>query len=156
MGISLCTGPSVTWGVTGYIAGWGGGMSGEPNGSSISVVDVDECSQVEHLVGKDTNTQLKYSLYWLLLGLVTSVVQHEEVMSRLQNAFLKSKLLKWIDSAMDCSEEVAFRVFHHSLHKQFKWNHNQLITMSSSWFKHLAKQKVSAGKIQLRQLCTAK
>ena len=40
------------------------------------------------------------------------MVQDEEVMSILQNALFKSKLLKAIDSAMVCSEEVDFRVIH--------------------------------------------
>ena len=68
---------------------------------------------------KNTNTQLKYSLYcyswdWL------DVVQDEEVMSRLQNALFKSKLLKAIDSAMVCSEEVDFRVITvHSINNIF-------------------------------------
>ena len=57
---------------------------------------------------KNTNTQLRYSLYcysWDWLD-DTSVVQHEEVVSILQNAFFKSKLLKMMDSAMTCGEEV--------------------------------------------------
>ena len=38
---------------------------------------LDGCPWVEHVVVKNTNTQLKYSLYWLLLGLVDLSVQHE-------------------------------------------------------------------------------
>ena len=60
---------------------------------------------------KNTNTQLKYSLYWLLLGLVDSFVQHEEVVSILQNAFFKSKLLKLMDSAIVLHEEVNSKSF---------------------------------------------
>ena len=70
---------------------------------------------------------INYSWDWL------GVVQHEEVMSILQNALFKSKLLKAIDSAMVVSEEVDFRVIHHSLikntnhagrlHNEVGWNH---------------------------------
>ena len=60
---------------------------------------------------KNTNTQLKYSLYCYSLDWLV-VVQDEEVMSILQNALFKSKLLKAINSAIVCSEEVDFRVIH--------------------------------------------
>ena len=39
------------------------------------------------------------------------MVQHEEVVSMLQNMLFKSKLLNTIDSAMVCCEEVALESF---------------------------------------------
>ena len=60
---------------------------------------------------KNTNAQLKYSLYCYSLDWLV-VVQDEEVMSILQNTLFKSKLLKAIGSAIICSKEVDFRVIH--------------------------------------------
>ena len=53
MGVSSCTGPSGNEGVAGYIAGWGGGMLGEPDGSSTFTIDVELVSPGGTLGGEE-------------------------------------------------------------------------------------------------------
>ena len=95
-------------------------VDGEPDGSSTFAVDVElvfpggtrSLWRIQTL-GLST-AFISYSWDWL------DVVQDEEVMSILQNALFKSKLLKAIDSAIVCSEEVDFRVIHSSFNRQYK------------------------------------
>ena len=151
MGISSCTGPSRemrSYRLYDWVRRWD--VDGEPGGSSTFAVDVE----LVFLGGTRSLWRIQtLSLSTAFISYSWDWLEEEEVMSILQNTLFKSKLLKAIDSAMVCSEEVDLESFTnntvHAVHKAkvLEWN-SRIIWLSKLEYQ-LSKNPVKQRQVSI-------